>query len=182
MDLRHTSREHALARTVTEIEHHVARRGWDAPVSVFALVQTARAVARNPGLADELPDGVVAAAEQDPEHLTSIEQENLPAAATLEDMLARIAWPETVDGTAVVVERVIVPPEAEVGLPADPAEALALLSAHPGREDVRIAAGVLRSGETWCALRMRKHDADAAVGGSADAVPGLLEALRATLG
>ncbi len=182
MDLRHTSRERALARTVTEIEHHVARRGWDAPISLFALVQTARAVAGSPGLAHELPHGVVAAAEQDPEHLTSIEQENLPPADTLEDLLARIAWPDTVDGTAVVVERMIVPPEAEASLPADPAEALAFLYAHPDRQDVRIAAGVLRSGESWCALRTRTHDADAAVGGSADAVPGLLEALRATLG
>lgn len=181
MDPRHTSRDRALARTVTEIEQHVARRGWDAPVSVFALVHTARALQGNPGLADELPDGIVEAAAQDPEHLTSIEQENLPAEATLEDMLARIAWPGTVDGTAVVVERIIVPPEAESDLPADPAEALAFLSTHPDREEVRIAAGVLRSGEAWCALRMRRHDADEAVGGSTDAVPGLLDALRATL-
>jgi sulfur carrier protein ThiS len=182
MDPRHTSRERALARTVTEIEQHVARRGWDAAVSVFALVRTAAALAGNPALADELPPGIVTAARQDAEHLTSIEQENLPHAVTLEDLLASIAWPETVDGTAVVVERVIVPPEAEAELPADPTEALAFLAAHPGREEVRIAAGVLRSGESWCALRLRRHDADEAVGGSVDAVPGLLGALRATLG
>jgi hypothetical protein len=52
--------------------------------------------------------------------------------------------------------------------------------AHPDRQDVRIAAAVLRTGEVWTALRTRAHDADDAVAGGPDLVPGLLDALRAT--
>jgi hypothetical protein len=74
-----------------------------------------------------------------------------------------------------------VPPEAEADLPTDPAEALAALAAHPDREDVRMAVGVLRTGESWCALRSRSHDDDTMVAGSPDAVPGLVSALAATL-
>lgn len=181
MDLRPSTRQHTLARTVAEIERHVARRGWDAPVAVFALVHTAAALARDPALAGELPAAVVAAASEDDEHLTSVEQDSLPSADSLEELLGSLAWPVTVDGTAVVVERVVVPPEAEVDLPTDPEEALAFLESHPAREEIRIAAGVLRSGESWCAIRLRGHDTDDAVGGSRDAAPGLLEALRATL-
>lgn len=175
------ARQASLTRTVTEIERHVARRGWDAPVAVFALVHTSGALARDPRLAEDLPVSVVASARGDAEHLTSVEQDGLPPAGSLEELLATLAWPATVDGAALVVERVVVPPEAEAAMPADPREALAFLEAHPGREDIRIAAGVLRSGESWCAVRVRSHDDDAAVAGSPDAVPGLVEALRATL-
>lgn len=174
-------RHRALAEAVTDMERHVARRGWDGPVALFALVRTAQAIAREPRLAEELPQGVREAAALDPEHLTCVEQAGLPETESLEDLLAGIAWPDSVDGAALVVERVVVPPEAERDLPTDPEEALASLAAHPDREDVRIAAGVLRAGEAWCALRVRSHDSDDAVGGAVDAVPGLVEALRATL-
>jgi hypothetical protein len=177
---RPTPRERALAEAIADLERHVARRGWDGPVALFAMVRTADALAREPELAGELPGGIRAAAKSDPEHLTSIEQEGVPAADTLEDLLARIAWPPAVEGAAVVVERVVVPPEVERDLPSDPVAALTYLETHPDREDVRIAAGVLRGGEAWCAIRMRSHDSDDAVGGARDAVPGLVEALRAT--
>jgi hypothetical protein len=171
------ARADALRTAVTDIERHVARGGWDAPVAVFALVRTAGAVARSPELAHQLPGDAVQLATTDPEHLTSIEQEGLPASDDLEQLLAQLAWPDAVDGAAVVVERIVVPPEA-----AEAAETLAVdeLMAHPQRQDVRIAVGVLRTGEAWCALRTRAHDFDDAVGGSPDAVPGLVEALRAT--
>ncbi|MFC7406258.1 PPA1309 family protein [Georgenia alba] len=171
----------ALRAAVLDLERHVATLGWDGPVVVFALVRTADALGATPSLADELPAEALADAREDPEHLTSIEQDGLPEAATLEELLGQLAWPEQVDGAAVVVERMVVPPEAEQGLPDDPQEALEALMAHPQRQDVRMAAGVLRSGESWCALRSRNNDADDAVAGSPDAVPGLVEALRATL-
>lgn len=175
------ARERALAETVVDVERQAARRGWDAPLSLFALVRTAPARTRDPGLSDVLPESVLRAAAGDPEHLTAVEQEALPAGDTLEDVLAHLSWPATVDGAAVVVERLVVPPEVERGLPADPAAALAVLAAHPARTDVRIVVGVLRSGESWCTLRARSHDSDDAVAGSRDAVPGLVEALRSTL-
>lgn len=176
------ARARSLAVTVTEIEQHAAAQGWDAPTGVFALVRTADALTTNPALARDLPAEVVEAARRDPEHLTSIEQDGLPDASTLEDLLARLAWPETVDGAAIVVERIVVPPEAEVGMPTDQAAGVEYLMGHPDRQDVRIAVGVLRTGETWCALRTRANDADDAVAGSPDAVPGLVTALAATFG
>src|SRR5690606_9218715 len=176
-----TPRQLALRDAVRDIERHMAARGWDGPIGVFALVRTADAVAATPALAEELPEGTLAVAQEDPEHLTSIEQDGLPQAETVEELLAQLGWPDQVDGAAVVLERIIVPPEAEQGLPDDPHKALDALMAHPERQDVRMAAGVLRTGESWCALRTRANDSDDAVGGSPDAVPGLVAALRATL-
>lgn len=172
--------QRALSLAVTDIERHVAQQGWDGPVYVFALVNTARMLAADPGLADQLPPEAVQAAEEDPYHLTPVEQDELPDASDLNELLAQLAWPPSVDGAAVCVERIMVPPEAEKDLPADEQEAIAALMAHPQRDDVRIVVGALRTGETWCAVRMRSHDADDAVVSSADAVPGLLAALQTT--
>ncbi|HEY3437251.1 MAG TPA: PPA1309 family protein [Actinotalea sp.] len=171
----------ALAEAVREIERHAASGGWDGPVRVFALVRTARAIAAEPALASQLPAEVVAYARQDPLHLTSVEQEDLPDAPTLEDLLAGLSWPPSVDGAAVVVERVILPPAAEEAMPPEPDAALEYLMNHPDRQDVRLAVGVLRSGESWCAVRTRSQDSDDAVGGGPDVVPGLIEAVGATL-
>jgi hypothetical protein len=163
----------ALATAVLEIERHAALEGWDAHLRLFALVRTARAARQDPGFATLLPDP--ASATSDPDHLTAIEQESLPPAESLEELLASLAWPETVDGAAVVVERVIVTrDDSTLGT----AEALA----SEDRQDVRIAVGVLRDGAAWCALRLRTHDDDALVISAPDSVPGLVEALRETLG
>ena len=170
-----------LGRAVRELERHVARGGWDAPVRVFALIRTAQAIARDPSLTEQLPPDLVASAADDRGHLTSIEQEDLPEGHSLDQMLAQIAWPEAVDGAAIVCERVVVPPDVERDLPVDPDEAVAALMAHPAREDVRLAVGVLRDGTTSCALRTRRNDDDLAVGTGPDLVPGLTAALSATL-
>lgn len=170
----------ALAQAVHETERHVATAGWDAPLRVFALVHTAQALVAEPALADQLPAEVVELARHDEHHLTSVEQEGLPRASSLEELLGVLSWPETVDGAAVVVERVVLPSAAEETMPADPEQALAYLMDHPDRQDVRIAVGVLRSGETWSVVRTRAHDADDAVAGGPQLVPGLAEGLRAT--
>ena len=51
---------------------------------------------------------------------------------------------------------------------------------HPDRQEVRIVAGVLRTGESFCALRLRSHDQDDSVVGAPDLVPALLELMHAT--
>lgn len=169
----------SLARCVAETERHVAAAGWDAPVRVFALVDAARALAEDPSLAGLWPIS------PDPHHLVAVEQEGLPHAETLEELLAQLGWPEAVDGVAIVLERIVVPPGAEEGLDGAAAQdeqlAAAQLAAHPQAQDVRMAVGVLRTGESWCCLRARSHDHDDSVAGSAGAVPGLVQALAATL-
>jgi hypothetical protein len=171
----------SLADAVREIERHVASAGWDAPVRVFALVGTARALEAAPEFAAQLSADVVRAAGADGTHLTSVEQDGLPAATDLEQLLGGITWPASVDGAAITVERVILPPAAEEAMPADPDAALAYLMAHPDRQDVRIAVAALRTGESWSAIRTRLQDSDDAVAMGPDLVPGLLDALRATL-
>ncbi|WP_172192430.1 PPA1309 family protein [Actinomyces faecalis] len=172
----------ALARVVAEVEEHMSHRGWDAPVAVFALVRTATALETDPDLATVLDEAALAEAQQDPHALTVIEQEQLPEATGLEDLLAQLAWPETVDGVALSVERVTLPPSAEEEAASieDPNERIAFLQTHPARDDVRIVVGVLRDGEAWCAVRTRSRDtSDAVVQGEA-MVPGLIEALGST--
>ncbi|MFV0252366.1 MAG: PPA1309 family protein [Beutenbergiaceae bacterium] len=172
------ARAEALRLAVVEIERHVARGGWDAPIAVFALVRTADALAANPELARELPAEAVELARHNREHVTSIEQDGLPAAQNLEDLLAQLAWPPQVDGAAVAVERIVVPSSTAQD---DGEPSVEELMAHPERQDVRIAVGVLRTGESWCALRSKNNDADDDVAGAPDAVPGLVAALAATL-
>lgn len=175
-------RQDAVLRTVREIEQHVASGGWDGPVRLFALIRTAAAMDRDPALVGQLPSDVVEAATADAEHLTAVEQEDLPRTDTVEALLGRIAWPGTVDGAALVVERVVVPPEAEAGMPQDPDAALSYLQNHPQRRDVRLAAAVLRDGTQGCAVRARDHDSPDRVAVGPDLVPGLVTALAATLG
>lgn len=177
-----SSRSRALARAVTETEAHVAAFGWDQPVRVFALARTAEALRTDPDLAEFLDASAVEEARTDPELLTVVEQEGLPAAADLEHLLAQLAWPESVHGAAISVERLVLPPAAQEEADAitDAAERLAFLQTRPDREDIRMVVGVLRSGESWCALRSRAHDDDASVYQGEQLVPGLVEALATT--
>ena len=171
----------ALTRAVVETERHVAAAGWDQSPRLFALVRTAALLRDEPGLAGTLDDATRALATADAGHLTAVEQEGLAPTSSLESLLGRLAWPETVDGVAVAIERVVVPPDAERDMPDGEHEAMDWLAAHPAREDVRLVVGVLRGGERMCAIRQRSHDADTAVGVGPDLVPGLVSALQATL-
>jgi hypothetical protein len=163
----------ALKAAVAEIEAHVAASGWDQPSRLFALVDTAAVIAREPALAGQM------GLDADAAPLTPVEQEVLPRDAPLEETLRQIAWPDEVVGCAAVVERLVLPPEAE--LP-DEATALATYAeAHPDRQDVRIVAGVTRAGGRSCALRLRAHDEDGSVLRGPDLVPALLDLLQGTL-
>jgi hypothetical protein len=178
-----TARALAVRRVVMEIEKHVSTSGWDGPDRVFALVRTASALARDPGLTDRLPPEAVFGAEADPEHLTAVEQpsDELPRADTLTGVLGKMAWPETVDGAAVVFERTTVPPEFDAELPADPQAAMTWAQNHPQRRELRIAAAALRSGEHAGAIRARDHDDDHDVIANTDLVPEVEAAIAETL-
>lgn len=200
------STDTALQRAVREVEEHVSSYGWDSPVRLFALVRTAEALQREPDLLDRLPVEDAEAAAADPDHLLLVEQDELDELAATQDgpdagadgsgsggehgdadalerMLARLAWPDEVQGVALTVERLVVPPEVEAQAPSDPAEAVRWLAEHPRRRDVRIAAAVLRDGARACVLRTRgtQEDPEESVVSGPDLVPGLTHALAATL-
>jgi hypothetical protein len=174
-----SARDSCLSGLLREIENYVAAGGWDQGARLFALVPTDELLAREPGLASLVgtgadgPDGATA--------MTPVEQEELPDHATLEELLMGLAWPPEVAGAALVVERVVLPPEAEAELPSDEDAALAVLSTHPLRQDVRLAVATLRGGGRCAAMRFRLHDDPAEVLLGPDLVPGLTEALASTL-
>lgn len=168
----------SLEKSTLEIERHVATGGWDAPMRLFALALAQKALANHPELADELPADVQTDAITDPTTLFSIEQEGLPQVETIEELVTSIVWPDNVDGAALSVERIVLPPGAETELPKDPEEAEKALADHPNRQDVRIVVAVLRTGESWCAIRMKDFDDPAKVLSGESLVPGIVEGLR----
>jgi hypothetical protein len=167
----------ALASAVLEIEQHIASGGWDQPARLYALVPTAELVDKEPALAHAMGLDESAAAGS----LTPVEQEPLGADSDLEQSLESITWPPGVSGCAAVVERLVLPPDAEATVLDDPDGAAAYARTHPDRQDVRIVAGATRAGATYCALRLRGADDDQSVLTGAELVPGLLALLRETL-
>ncbi|WP_457206201.1 PPA1309 family protein [Nocardioides sp. P5_C9_2] len=167
----------ALAAAVLEIENHIAGSGWDQPARLYALVETSRIVAQEPDLAAAM--GLDAASADG--SFTPVEQDALPPEQALEVALESIVWPDDVAGCAAVVERLVLPPEVDPEIPADPADAERFAREHPLRQEVRIVAGATRAGATYCALRLRAHDDDQSVVDGTELVPGLLDLLRSTL-
>lgn len=173
----------ALSPLVVDVEQQVAREGWEQPARLFALVETSDLVRRDPALAEEL-----GLAGSDAPPLTPVEQDDLPPGVELEDLLGQIAWPAEVAGTMVAVERLVLPPEAEAELPADPEQVAAWAASHPARRDVRLVAGVLRDGSRYCAVRVRPDadnpgdsDPEGDLLTGDDLAPALTDALAATL-
>ncbi|MDQ3151442.1 MAG: PPA1309 family protein [Actinomycetota bacterium] len=170
----------ALPGTAREVEQFVAAGGWDQPPHLFALVPTHLLLESRPALVSQLDAGST---------LTPVAQEPLPEG---ERSLESIEWPETVAGCALVREIVVLPPEAEEelgGLPEDPEEARRAVVDHPGRQEARLVAAVLRNGTGACLLRVRgaggvppgeDADEDQLIERN-DLAPNLIRALLATL-
>lgn len=165
-----------LDRLTVDIERHAAAAGWDQPARLFALVETADLLRREPALADDL--GLRTA---EPGALTPVDQGDLPAYSSIDELLGGITWPADVLGSALTVERLMVPPEVEKDMPQDEDEALRWLAEHPGRQEVRLVVAVLRDGSRSAAIRMRAHDDETEVLTGENLVPGLADALSATL-
>src|SRR6476469_10034522 len=80
-----------LDRLTLDIERHAAAGGWDQPPHLFALVETADLLRREPQLAAQL-----GLAEGRPGDLTPVDQGDLREAGghrSLDELLAGIAWP-----------------------------------------------------------------------------------------
>jgi hypothetical protein len=160
-----------LRQAALEVEAHVGAQGWDQAPRLFALVPTADLLARQPELADQLS--------ADPDSITPVEQE-LSGDRELEDLLTEIEWPEAVIGCAAVIERIMLPPDAEASLPEDPDALVEAAALHPDRQEVRLVAAVTRDGRAHSAVRAREP-LDAELLEGPDLVPGLIEHLRSTL-
>lgn len=167
-----------LTRAVLEIDEYASGLGWDQPARLFALVDTARLRAQEPGLAAQL--GLQDAPETT--GLTPIEQDEIPADKPLDEFLGTIAWPDAVVGCALTVERLMLPPSAEASVPEGLSDKKLAkwVAEHPDRQEVRMTVGVLRDGTRDSALRLREKDAPTEVLTGAGLVPGLAEALSAT--
>ncbi|MGP4114485.1 PPA1309 family protein [Streptomyces sp. 4N509B] len=179
-----------LTRAVLEIDDYLSGLGWDRPALLFALVDTERLREEEPDLAARLgvadadgADGAGGAtADGQGRSLTPVEQDELPAGVPLDEFLATIAWPDAVDGCAMAVERLMLPPSAENAMPRDldPAALERWVADHPERQEVRLTVGVLRDGRRESAVRLREKDSVTEVLTGPDLVPGLAQALAAT--
>lgn len=169
-----------LLAAALDIERHVAAEGWDQPTLLFALVPTDHIRAEQPELAAQL--GVVDGGPA----LTTFEQPAPPDDEDLDVFLARIEWPDEIAGAALVVERIVLPPEAEAAI-ADRPDAATAAREHPAAQDMRIVVAVSRDGQQVSVLRLRGASGSGAQGDTEDSVltgtdlvPGLGEALQAT--
>lgn len=163
-----------LLQVAQETEQHVAADGWGQRERVFALVPTADLVAAEPSLADALAGAG---------RYSSIEQE-LPEGVELEEYLGRLAWPRSVTGCALAVERLRAAP-ADEGQTADEAGDTAsgdgLDDTAPGTEPVRLVVVATREGERFTLVRFAAHDSDDAVAVGAEVGTDLQAALATTL-
>jgi hypothetical protein len=164
-----------LSAAVREVEAHAAAAGWDRPAALYALVPTDQLLAKEPQLAVSIGVDTATAVGS----LTPVTQEPLPSGQSFERSLEQVGWPAEVVGAAVVLERVVLPPAAERRVPTDPRQAVRYAATHPDRQDVRMAAGVLRDGRTHCVLRIRSHDG--AIVEGPDLMPDLVRILAGTM-
>jgi len=174
---RDRSSDDVVRAVALEVEAHVAASGWDQPPRLYALVPTSELMAAEPALATRLGLDAQTGAGS----FTPVEQEDVPVDRPLEQLLHEIVWPSQVAGCAAVIERVVLPSAVEQQLLDDEAELSTVVTEHPSREDVRIAAAVTRDGRGHCAVRVRANDRDNAVLDGATLVPGLLTLLDRTL-
>lgn len=162
-----------LPAIVEEIERTCK---WDQPTRLFSLVYTQKLLG-TPDLPADVEAGIRANWDGSSDHLSAVEQE-LESNTNEEELLSGIVWPEQVDGAVLYVERLIVPSEVEAQAPDDPQQAAEFIANHEARMDVRLVVGVLRSGDSWCAMRMRMFDDDGSVAKGVDLVPEMVELLK----
>lgn len=175
-------RESDLVQALLELECHVNDAGWDQPHRLFALADAAELHERAPGLLAPMDH---------PNQLIAVEQDLSAQTGGPTQLLAQLAWPDSVVGAALTLERIVVPTSVEQafvdhafiddgGDVGDDSELVAGLAADPQRSEVRLAVAVTRDGQRMCALRFRDHDADDQVLTGTDLVDSIADALLAT--
>ncbi len=165
-----TGEDSPIRQATLEVQRHVSVSGWDQPPRLFALVSTRELLKTQPELASQLGHA---------DSYTAIEQEGLPLHQQIEELLTEIEWPESVEGCAVSVERIMLPPEAIAELPEDEVALAEAAASHPLRKEVRIVTAVLRDRSTHTTVEARNDEAGPLSEGP-DLVPGLVDLLLAT--
>ena len=158
-----------LTRCALETEIHVASDGWGQPPRLFSLANNGALLRRQPALKAMLGD-------LDPQEFSAIEQDVNVTNESLEQVLGTTAWPDDVDGVALVVERVIIPTDdapSAFGSTSGPKQG--------EKEDVRLVVAALRNEEIITLVRRKNEDADDKVAIGTNIAPGLVDALKATL-
>ncbi|MDO5746102.1 MAG: PPA1309 family protein [Actinomycetaceae bacterium] len=164
------------------IERELAQLGWDQAPALFALVN-------NQWLLESIPDSDDTPSEDrqlreslldNPGAMTAVLQDSHED-MEIEELINLIVFPEHVVGAALSIERIVVPPSVSDQAPDDPEKRDDFLMNHPQRDDIRVVAGVLRSGEKWCVIRSRSYDKDAAIITGDDLIDDLPELLMRTL-
>ena len=124
--------------------HRAARRGrrLGPAARLFALVETADLLRREPQLAGELGIGAAPTRRPHPGRAG-----RLPAHQRSTSCSAGIAWPPRCSACALAVERLMLPPDAErAACRRTRATALRWVAEHPERQEVGIVVAVLRDG------------------------------------
>ncbi|MCB1293989.1 MAG: hypothetical protein KDB67_04825 [Gordonia sp.] len=184
----------ALGSALRDVADYVGDDGWNQPPALFALVPTHVLAAANPGLI----------ADDDPSELSPVAQDPLPLGpdnhhadhyAELEQILGTTSWPDAVAGCALVLQVVVVPPEAEADLDSafepllgdpDAAEAAAreVARTHPGSRIARLIVGALRGGSHLVLMQLKpetEEDDETELLTHPDLAPNLVAALASTL-
>lgn len=161
-----------LIAALADVERHVADPGWDQPARLFALVPTTDLLEREPQLKGRVPEGAEDA-------LSAIEQDGFAGGEDVLERLGTIYWPETVSGVALAMERSLLPSQYEAEIPDDDEEAARYVANHEARVDVRFVVGATRDGSRHGLARLKSQPDELL--GAEDLVPGLADALAATL-
>lgn len=174
----YTQKEISLITAVIELEQLANETGWDQSPQLYALVKTREIIDKLTFLTDEEHQALTQTTLVNPEHLFSIYQDQMDNPI---EKLHTVYFDEEVAGVALVMERIMIPADAETAIPEEEQARDQYLLSHHQREDIRMAVGVLRSGETWCAIRSRSHDDDKLVAQGPTLIPEVIKALAETL-
>lgn len=170
-DAARSVQQERLSAALIEIEHFVARSGWDQPSRLFALVPTVELLAAEPALGGQLQVTT-------PDQLSSVEQDDFHPGSDILQTLASISWPPTVAGAALTTQRTFLPADLESQIPLDPDQAADFVANHPQHEEIRVVIGVMRDGTHYGVARLASNPEELLAGDNL--VPALSNALMRT--
>jgi len=136
-----------LALAMLEAESHADRLGWGTSPQLYALTATVSLVTADHTPLAEMRYGR-------PDRLILAAHESLPGDGLIE-ALADIRWPGDVAGCVLITEFTDLPARGEEDAPLAPDAGAQWANPHPDGRPARLAAGVRRSGEHLCAVRIK---------------------------